>query len=288
VTSKVIATPERVQLDRYFYRVKAIKRSSDFAQVWLLERSGDSPPQTIYDRQRAAKTFDNADEASVVNELSNWILLHHKNVLPLIKIVRLNFRIAALMELRKGTLQDVLEQRTLTWNETRTILLQVCEALRYAYEKHNLAHLDIKPANVLVKAFPNQVQVSDWGISRLAEKGRIVGGGFTPGYLAPERLTGESVPGPSSDIFAFGMLAIIALTGMLPYAYLPDEDKFGSRSEQVFLQLHNGTYFKNAGDLLKPLPSHIQKLLLSCVHPDPSARQSDYGRLLHAITGTPG
>jgi hypothetical protein len=104
VTSKVIATPERVQLDRYFYRVKAIKRSSDFAQVWLLERSGDSPPQTIYDRQRAAKTFDNADEASVVNELSNWILLHHKNVLPLIKIVRLNFRIAALMELRKGTL----------------------------------------------------------------------------------------------------------------------------------------------------------------------------------------
>lgn len=280
--------PERVQLDRYFYTVKGIKRSSDFAQVWLLERSGDSPPQTIYDKQRAAKTFDQADEAAVVNELSNWILLHHKNVLPLIKIARLNFRIAALMELRKGSLQDILEQRTLTWNETRAILLQMCEALRYAYEKHNLVHLDIKPGNVLVQAFPKQVQVSDWGISRLADKGRIVGGGFTPGYLAPERLSGKPVPGPSSDIFALGMLAICALTGTLPYAYLPDEEQFGSRSEQLFLQLHTSIYFKRAGDLLKPLPSHIQRLLLSCIHPDPSNRQSDYGRLLHAVTGAVG
>ena len=103
-----MATPTRVQLDRYFYRVVAIKRSSGFAQVWLLERSGDSPPSTIYDKRRAAKTFDQADEAAVVNELSNWILLNHENVLPLIKISRLNFRIAALMELCKGTLQGVL------------------------------------------------------------------------------------------------------------------------------------------------------------------------------------
>lgn len=283
-----MATPERIQLDRYFYRVKAIKRSSEFAQVWLLERSGDSPPQAIYDKQRAAKTFDHADEAAVVNELSNWILLHHKNVLPLIKIARLNFRIAALMELCKGTLQDVLDQRTLSWGETRTILLQVSEALRYAYEKHNLVHLDIKPSNVLIRAFPNHVQVSDWGISKLAEKGRIAGGGFTPGYLAPERLSGKPVPGTSSDIFALGMLAIYALTGTLPYTYLPDEEQFGSRSEQLFLQLHTSIYFKQAGDLLKSLPSQIQKLLLSCIHPDPSTRQSDYGRLLHAITGSVG
>lgn len=282
------ATPERVQLDRYFYRVLAVKRSSEFAQVWLLERSGDAPPQCIYEQQRAAKTFDQADEAAVVNELSNWILLHHENVLPLIKIARLNFRIAALMELRKGTLQDVLKKRILTWHETRTILLQVCEALRYAYEKHNLTHLDIKPGNVLVQAFPDQVQVSDWGISRLADKGRIVGGGFTTGYLAPDRLSGRPAPGPSSDIFALGMLAIYALTGTLPYAYLPNEEQFGSRSDQLFQQLHNGIYFKYAGDLLKPLPSRIQKLLLSCIHPDPSTRQSDYGRLLRAITGAVG
>lgn len=49
--------------------------------------------------------FDQADEVAVVNELSNWILLQHKNVLPLIKIARLNFRIAAMMEFCKGSVQ---------------------------------------------------------------------------------------------------------------------------------------------------------------------------------------
>lgn len=283
-----MATPTRVQLDRYFYRVMAIKRSSGFAQVWLLERSGDSPPSTIYDKQRAAKTFDQADEAAVVNELSNWILLNHKNVLPLIKISRLNFRIAALMELCKGTLQGVLDQRKLTWDETRTVLLQVCEALKYAYEEHNLVHLDIKPSNVLIRAFPSEMQVSDWGISKLADKGRIAGGGFTPGYLAPERLSGKPVYGPSSDIFALGMLAIYALTGALPYSFLPDEAQFGSRSEQLFLQLHTCIYFKQAEALLKPASAQIQKLLLSCIHPDPSTRQSDYGRLLQAVERVTG
>ena len=141
--------PDRVQLDRYFYHVVDIKRSSEFAKVWLLEREGDSSPRTIYDKRLAVKTFDKADEAAVVNELSNWVLLHHANVLPLIKIARLDFRIAAVMEwCQAGTLEDVIRRRAFTWAEMRTILLQAGEALRYAHEKHNLAHLDINPGAI--------------------------------------------------------------------------------------------------------------------------------------------
>lgn len=283
-----VTTPARVQLDRYFYKVTAVKRSSEFAQVWLLERTSDTANPAIYDKQRAAKTFDQADEAAVVNELANWILLNHDNVLPLIKIARLNFRIAALMELCKGTLQDILDQRRLNWHETRTVLLQVCAALQYAFMNHNLVHLDIKPGNILVRNFPDQVQVSDWGISQLAERGRIAGGGFTYGYLAPERLSGKPVSGPSSDIFALGMVAVYALTGTLPYAYLSDEKQFGSRAEQLFLQLHSSMYYKRAGELLKRFSASIQELVLSCIHPDPATRQSDYECLLQAITGVPG
>lgn len=73
----------------------------------------------IYDRYRAVKTFDKQDQAAVVVELSNWILLHHPNILPLIKISRLNFRVAALMELCQGTLQDIIDERILTSDETR-------------------------------------------------------------------------------------------------------------------------------------------------------------------------
>ena len=276
-------TPERVQLDRYFYRVLKVKRSSPFAQVWLLGRTTDTATRSIYDKNRAAKTFDKADEAAVVNELANWILLSHKNILPFIKIARLNFRIAALMELCKGTLQDVLNERRLTWSETHAVLRQVGAALQYAYMEHNLVHLDIKPSNILIKNFPSLVQVSDWGISQLADKGGIDGGGFTPGYLAPERLSGKPVPGPSSDIFGLGMVAVNALTGTLPYAYNANEALYGSVAEQQFRQLHSSMYYKHAEHLLKRFPAPVQKLVLSCIHPDPAVRHSDYDRLLHAI-----
>lgn len=133
------------------------------------------------------------------------------------------------------------------------------------------------------KNFPSLVQVSDWGISQLADKGRIDGGGFTPGYLAPERLSGKPVPGPFSDIFALGMVAVNALTGTLPYAYEANEALYGSVAEQQFRQLHSSMYYKHAEHLLKRFPAPVQKLVLSCIHPDPAVRHSDYGRLLHAI-----
>jgi serine/threonine protein kinase len=223
----------------------------------------------------------------VVSELSNWVLLHHTNVLPLIKIARLNFRIAAWMELCAGTLQDVIEQRALTWSETRAILLQVTEALGYALDEHQVAHLDIKPANIMVKDFPNHVQVSDWGISKITQKGKIVGFGFTPGFLPPERMMGKSVSGVSSDIFALGMTGIMALTQLLPYLYQQDQSKFGTYDEQQFRQLQSHQYFQNATQLLARFPAPIQDLLLGMIHPDPSTRFAEYGRLMHAIAGVP-
>lgn len=276
--------PVRVQLDHYFYNVTGDKQGG-FGRVWLLERPAGAETSTIYGSHRAAKTFEGQDQEAVVTELSNWILLHHSAILPLIKISRLNFRIAALMELRKGTLADVLSQRQLTWRETRQVLLQVCSALQYAYENHQLAHLDIKPDNVLVDEFPNKVQVSDWGISRLVMKGKITGSGaFTPGYVAPERLLGSSIKGPSADIFSVGMIAIKALCGALPYVLYEDEDKHGSRWDQQFRQLHSGAYYKTAKYQLKSLPNAVQRMILSCVHPEPSARWRDYGSLANELT----
>ena len=281
------ATPQRVQVDRYFYRVITTKQSTEEAKVWLLERDGNAPPTTIYGTQRAAKTFANPDEGAVVNELSNWVLLHHANVLPLIKIARLNFRIAAWMELCEGTLQEVIEQRALTWPEMRTILLQVGEALTYAWDKHQMAHLDIKPANIMVKDFPSHVQVADWGISKLASEGHIKSTGGTHGFYPPERLNGKPFTGPPSDIFALGMTAILALTHGWPYRFERDLARYGSIDEQRLRQLATGQYFQNAIDLLKPWPSKIQSLLLQCIHPDPAKRFAEYGRLMHAIAGVP-
>ena len=275
----------RVQLDSYFYSVIGQKQGG-FGHVWLLERPPGADVGLIYDRHRAVKTFVGQDQAAVVGELSNWILLHHSSILPLIKICRLNFRVAAMMEMRKGTLQDILDERILTWEETRLVLIQVCEALRYASEQHQLAHLDIKPANILVNEFPHKVQVSDWGISRLTQKGKIgPGGGGTRPYFAPERFLDKAISSTAADIFAVGMIAIYSISGMLPYFYL-DEAQAGPLWQQTSAQLLSGAYYQYAQKILEAAPSVARAFVLSCIHPNPAQRYRNYDALLRDLKGT--
>lgn len=279
MTDKIRA---RVQLDSYFYNVIGDRRGG-FGRVWFLERPDGAEAGTIYGRHRAVKTFEGQDQATVVNELSNWILLHHPAILPLIKISRLNFRIAALMEMRNGTLQDILEKGALTWSQTQIVLIQVCEALRYAHERHELAHLDIKPSNILINKFPNQVQVSDWGISRLMHKGKIGGpDAGTLRYIAPERLQGKSTSGVAADIFAIGMIAIYSICGMLPYLYL-NKTEAEAYWQQTSAQLMSGAYFKHAQRILEPFPRSIKNIALASIQPNPSRRYKDYKALLRDL-----
>ncbi|MGH2509952.1 MAG: protein kinase domain-containing protein, partial [Ktedonobacteraceae bacterium] len=241
---------------------------------------------TVYDRFRAAKTFKGQDQQAVVDELSNWIMLHHRNILPLIKISRLDFQIAALMEMRKATLADLLAKHKLEWPTLCSVLLQICDALAYAFKEHGLAHLDIKPENVLIDEFAGNVQVSDWGISRLAVNGRISGStGGTLVYCGPERFQKCLAIGPVSDIFSIGMLGIFALTLDMPYAIRRDEKKFGAPLDQVRSQICSGEYFANATRVLARQPSAIRQLLLQCINPDPRRRIDNYDYLRSTLEG---
>ncbi|RDI98932.1 serine/threonine protein kinase [Dyella solisilvae] len=278
--------PARVQLDGFFYHVTGSHKGG-FGRVWLLDRPSNAITGSVYQERLAVKTFEGQDQALVVSELTNWIMLHHPSILPLQKIARLNYRIAAVMERRQGSLQDILDERTLTWSETRTVLIQTCEALHYAQAKHQLAHLDIKPGNIVVDGSPQRIQVADWGISRLVHKGQIDRpNGYTPGFLPPERLKDKPYSGTSSDIFAVGIMAIVCLCGIPPYVYL-DQGKWGPFAVQITMQLHNGLYVKRAQEMLQSFAAPISKLVLSCIHPDPSKRYSDYEVLLRDLRGIP-
>lgn len=274
----------QVHLDRYFYNVI---RTIDggFGQVWLLERPADGDIGTIYDRFRAAKTFKGQNQQSIVSELSHWIMLHHANIVPLIKISRLDFHISALMEMKRLTLADVIRKHKIDWIDICAALLQICNALEYAFKEHGLLHLDIKPENVLVDAFPGNVQVSDWGISRLASGGRISGStaGTLP-YCGPERFRQGYTAGPESDIFSVGMLAIFALTLQLPYSVEKNVKRFGPAQAQIRSQICSGKYFSNAEHLLATQSISVRQLLLRCIDPDPAHRISDYAYLTTTLS----
>ncbi|MFJ2178233.1 PQQ-binding-like beta-propeller repeat protein [Streptomyces sp. NPDC087851] len=96
----------------------------------------------------------------------------------------------------------------------------LAEALA-AVHRAGLVHRDLKPSNVVLTH--EGPMLIDFGIAKAATgtgeesltgSGEIIG---SPGFIAPELLTGAGEPGPPADVFALGALLAYAGTGRAPY-----------------------------------------------------------------------
>ncbi|MGV9305367.1 MULTISPECIES: serine/threonine-protein kinase [unclassified Nonomuraea] len=89
--------------------------------------------------------------------------------------------------------------------------LQMLSALEVAHA-HGILHQDVKPANILLDA-DGTAMLTDFGVA--APVGGV-GGGGSPGYMAPERLNGLPA-GPASDLFSLGASLYTAVEGKPPF-----------------------------------------------------------------------
>src|SRR5262249_58719454 len=90
----------------------------------------------------------------------------------------------------------------------------IAEAIHYAHQQ-GILHRDLKPSNVLLDA-TDQPHVTDFGLAKrittdgkgaavaLTQTGSVLG---TPGYMAPEQITGSrGQVGPASDIYSLRLI----------------------------------------------------------------------------------
>ena len=249
-------------------------------RVWILHKAFSTGDDPIYRSRLAVKTFDHTSELSAVErELNIWISLVHPAIVPLLKIGRLNFRLAAIMPLMDGSLFDLLEAHgALGERQTAGIMFRVVHALAHAWKSAGVLHLDLKPQNILyVSKNGYQPLVSDWGISRLASSAsNYLGPGYlpfgigksehrtkysagTPVYMAPERFAGNWELSPAADVYSIGILLVQLSSGRLP---------FGFSGEDPISEIFNGSLQRNSSLLLNDASKPFRQLCLDCMDPD--------------------
>ncbi|MEU4356153.1 protein kinase domain-containing protein [Streptomyces virginiae] len=156
------------------------------------------------------------------------------------------------------TLQAVLARVGSLPPDTLTVLAAgLAEALE-AIHRAGVIHRDLKPANIIVAE--DGPRVIDFGIARaldgtsLTQTGIQVG---TPGFLAPEQLTGGGVVTPAVDMFALGVVLTQAAGGA-PFGDGPS----AARHYKVVYEEPD----------LSAVPAGLREAVGACLSKDPAAR----------------
>ena len=159
-------------------------------------------------------------------------------------------------------------------------LVAVAEGLAAAHAQ-GIVHRDLKPENVM-RTPDGGVKILDFGLARavesdaratrtqLTQAGAAVG---TPGYMAPEQLSGGTVDA-RTDIFAFGVLAMELATGEHPFG--PDSAAMLRR----MTQLMEGKPLSSPATWGSPA---LEAVARRCLRADPAERYASGAELAEAL-----
>jgi len=181
------------------------------------------------------------------------------------------------------TLQDWLDKTPLPERSAEQIAALGAATAHAAHSLHqqNVCHLDLKPANVLVRADGSAVLL-DFGLSchahypdLLAEEMRKAVG--SPAWIAPEQVVGVRGD-PRSDIFAIGVMLYEMATGELPFGAPTTAGGLRQR-----LWMTPVPPRKHRADV----PPWLQEIILRCLEPGAAERYPSAAHLAFDL-GNPG
>jgi serine/threonine protein kinase, bacterial len=130
------------------------------------------------------------------------------------------------------------------WSETQVmqLLVEVLGILEFVHQQ-GVIHRDIKPDNIIRRAADYRLVLVDFGAVKQLGSTLVTAGGQltatvaigTPGYMPTEQ--GQGKPRPNSDIYALGIIAIQALTGV-PAKQLQEDPNTGEILWQHFIPVN--------------------------------------------------
>jgi eukaryotic-like serine/threonine-protein kinase len=137
--------------------------------------------------------------------------LEHPNILPIRDASFIDGRFVIAMPLGERSLSNRMRRRLAT-DSALHLVEQALAAVAHAHGQ-NVIHCDIKPDNFILFQ-NNQLKLTDFGFSKVAQRTLKASGSGTVGYIAPEQAVGR--PKFQSDVFSLGLVIYELLSGHLP------------------------------------------------------------------------
>jgi formylglycine-generating enzyme required for sulfatase activity/serine/threonine protein kinase len=220
--------------------------------------------------------------------------LTHPNIVRIHQFERDGAMAAVSMEFIDGmTLSKLrLQQpgKVFSVEKLAPIVAQICAALDYAHHTAKVAHLDLKPANVLVTK-EGVAKVTDFGIARSMTESstRLTGetrdtGGTLP-YMSPQQVLGKK-PAAADDIYALGATLYELLTGKPPFHRGDPHSLMKQIAEVVPLPLtEQRAELEITGD---DIPTAWQDAILACLAKEPAQRPASVQEFCARLAGPAG
>jgi serine/threonine-protein kinase len=168
-----------------------------------------------------------------------------------------------------GTLRELLTERgPMPPHAVAAVLGPVLGGLAVAHHE-GLVHRDVKPENVLISD-NGDVKIADFGLVRAIAEAKITSTSVilgTAAYLSPEQVsTGDA--GPTSDVYAAGILTYELLTGTTPFT--------GDSALAVAYQRMDHDVPRPSA-VISGVPRQFDELVLRATARDPAGRYTDAG-----------
>ena len=164
----------------------------------------------------------NSCRKKFLKEAKHIALLDHPNIIRIIDVFDENSTSYYVMEyIEGGSLENKLGATGLSMSDATRYILQVAETLKYIHKK-NIAHLDIKPSNIMLNG-NDEIVLIDFGVSKQYDfstggQTSVSPAGYSSGYAPLEQYDPNGVKefSPKPDIYSLGATYFKLLTGITP------------------------------------------------------------------------
>lgn len=213
-----------------------------------------------------------------LEEARRMARVRHPNVLVIHGAARHGRRAGFWAELVRGrTLEELLRANgPLGAGEAALIGVEVCRAVS-AVHAAGLIHGDVKTSNVM-RDDHGRILLMDFGAGSERTGAGLPAARGTPVTLAPELFSG-SAPGPSSDLYALGVMLYRLVSVRYPVS--------GDSVEQIERRHQRGERV-SLRDVRPDLPAAFVAIVERATAPDPAARFGSAGEMETALAGLLG